>query len=316
VSLKLENIAQYSSIEFIANQIVEGFITGLHKSPFHGFSVEFDQHRLYNAGESTKHIDWKLYARTDKMFVKKFEEETNLRCQIVIDHSSSMFFPFSAQVSLEKPNKITFAIYAAGVLITLLSKQRDAFGVSFVSDKIDFMSETKSNFAHKKYILNLLEREFRQGQNEVFNTKIDGIIHQLAEQIHKRSLVVILTDLFSSQSSEQELIQSLRHLKHCKHEVILFHIFDKTKEVELDFPNRPFKFIDLETKEELKLSPSNIKELYQHAVKEKIENIKTACNLSAIDFVEADISTCDSDLQSSFNKILIPYFIKRTRMSR
>lgn len=129
-SIEANRIAQFGALDFIAKQVVEGFIVGLHKSPFHGFSVEFAEHRLYNSGESIKHIDWKLYGRTDKLFIKRYEEETNLRCQLILDVSSSMYFPVKEKVSIDNPNKITFSVYAAAALIHLLKKQRDAFSLS------------------------------------------------------------------------------------------------------------------------------------------------------------------------------------------
>ena len=132
----LEYINLSSNLELFAKQAVEGFITGMHKSPYHGFSVEFAEHRLYNTGESTKHIDWKLYGRTDKLFVKRYQEETNLRCQIIIDASSSMYYPNFENPDLKHPNKLLFAIYASAVLMNLLKRQRDAIGLSTFSDNL------------------------------------------------------------------------------------------------------------------------------------------------------------------------------------
>ena len=144
---KLEDIIRYEqfdNLEFIASQIVAGFITGLHRSPYHGFSVEFAEHRVYNTGESTKHVDWKLYARTEKLFVKQFEEETNLRSYLVLDTSSSMLFPYpSAKVS-----KLRFSVYCAAALIHLLRKQRDASGLCLFSDRIEVLTDAKSNSTH------------------------------------------------------------------------------------------------------------------------------------------------------------------------
>ncbi|MDR1847526.1 MAG: DUF58 domain-containing protein [Bacteroidales bacterium] len=312
-----ENIVAYSSLEFIANKVVEGFITGLHKSPFHGFSVEFAEHRLYNTGESSKNIDWKLYARTDRLFVKKYEEETNLRCQIVMDTSSSMFFPHHNEPSLDRLNKITFAVYATGVLISLLYKQRDAFGLTLVSDKIELMSDIKSGFAHKQHLFQILENTLRLPAPKEKPTKIDDILHLLAEKVHRRSLVVLFTDLFSSLQDDNSLLDALRHLKHCKHEVILFHTIDKKREQELDFPERPLRFIDLETKSEIRLRPSEVRESYKTIMEGRISNIKHACERAEIDFISADISQNPSgEPHKQFDKILIPYLLKREKMSR
>lgn len=308
MSDKIESIIGYPSLELVTNQVVEGFITGLHKSPFHGFSVEFAEHRLYNSGESTKNIDWKLYGRTDKLFVKKYEEETNLRCLLVVDNSSSMLFPIIKEPSFTTPNKITFAAYASGVLIQMLSRQRDAFGLSLISDKIDLITEIKSNFGHKKHIFTLLEELLKPYNKEnKQKTNISPLLHKLAIQVHKRSLVIIFTDLLSEDNDEQELISSLQHLKHQKHEIILFHVNDKEKEIEFDYSYRPHRFVDVETLEEIKLNPQEIKQAYQKAIKDKIQRIKTSCEKIRIDFVDADIN-------KGFDQILIPYLIKRTKM--
>jgi uncharacterized protein (DUF58 family) len=309
MSDKVESIIGYPSLELVANQVVEGFITGLHKSPFHGFSVEFAEHRLYNAGESTKNIDWKLYGRTDKLFVKKFEEETNLRCLLVVDNSSSMFFPIDKESSFTNPNKIAFSVYASAVIIQMLSRQRDAFGLSLVSDKIDFITDIKSNFGHKKYIFQLLEGLLKPRDKEnKQQTDIAPLLHQLAEQVHRRSLIIIFTDLLSSQNDEKEIISSLQHLKHSKHEVILFHVNDKNKEIDFEYTNRPHRFIDMETNEEIKLNPQEIRQAYKSAIEQKIQNIKTSCDKIRIDFVESDIN-------QGFDQILLPYIIKRTKMN-
>jgi uncharacterized protein (DUF58 family) len=151
-SIDRDRLQQFNSLEFLARQVVEGFITGLHKSPFHGFSVEFAEHRLYNPGETTRFIDWKLFARTDKLFVKRFEEETNLRCRIIIDNSSSMYFPVRDKTTIDNPNKITFSIYAAAALINLMSKQRDAVGLSLFSDEVKLHTHVRSNLTHQKFL--------------------------------------------------------------------------------------------------------------------------------------------------------------------
>ena len=162
-SLERNQITAFSKLELLARQVVEGFITGLHKSPFHGFSVEFAEHRLYNTGESTRHLDWKLFARTDKLFVKRYEEETNLRCRIVIDASSSMNYP--EKVDKGKFNKLQFSIHAAASLIELLRRQRDAYGLTFFSNGLDFHSEVKSNAAHRRQIYQELEKQLDQQES-------------------------------------------------------------------------------------------------------------------------------------------------------
>lgn len=302
MSEDLRDKSLYNSIDFKTTQIVEGFMTGFHKSPFHGFSVEFAEHRLYNTGESTKYIDWRLYARTDKLFVKRFEEETNLRSMFVLDTSSSMFFPFK-----EDSNKLSFAIYACGVIMQILYKQRDAFGLSFVSENVDYVSPIKTNLAHKQYLFTLLEGKLKEKDNLHKITCLDKALHSLSEQVHKRSLFIIFTDLFSDNFSTEDLINSLRHLKHNKHEVILFHVFDGKKEVDFNFKMGYYRFIDVENGKELKINPEEIRKQYVDITKNRLETIRSECNKQRIEFVEADIN-------KGFDQILFPFLIKRSKL--
>ena len=298
--IKEEQLLQTGNLEFLAKQVVEGFVTGLHKSPFHGFSVEFAEHRLYNTGESTKHIDWKLYARTDKLLIKRYEEETNLRCQLIIDCSSSMFYPEDGL------NKITFSAYAAASLIKMLKKQRDASGVSLIADEILFHSQCKSSSTHQKLLYSKLEQ--MQAQNTPNRkSNIAANLHQLAEMIHKRSLVIIFSDMLQNTGEDDELFSALQHLKYNKHEVILFHVEDKKTEVSFDFTNRPYLFIDSETGEKIKLFPNQIKEHYLKAVEAYKHTLKLKCAQYKIDLVEAEVST-------DFSQILLPFLVKRSKL--
>ena len=241
-------IQPFGNLELIAKQVVEGFITGLHKSPFHGFSVEFSEHRQYNTGESTRHVDWKLYGRTDKLFVKRFEEETNLRCQIIIDNSSSMYYPVNKLLDIEHPNKITFSVYAAASLIYLLRQQRDAVGLNIFSDTIELQTPARSNSSHQKMLYYHLEKMLAAyDESAPKKTSAAEALHLIAENIHKRSLVVIFSDMMESNANTDELFSALQHLKYNKHEVILFHVSDKGKELDFNFENRPYKFVDMET---------------------------------------------------------------------
>lgn len=307
MSEELRDKSLYNSIDFKTTQIVEGFMTGFHKSPFHGFSVEFAEHRLYDTGESTKHIDWRLYARTDKLFVKRFEEETNLRAMFVLDSSSSMFFPYNKTQREEKNNKFSFSVYACGVIMQILYKQRDAFGLSFISKEIDYISPIKTNLAHKQYLFTLLENKIKTKENLSQITCINKALHSLSEQIHRRSLFIIFTDLFSDSFSAEELIDSLRHLKHNKHEVILFHVFDNQKEVNFDYKMGYYRFIDVESGEELKINPEEIRNQYTDAIKQRLDLIRSECNKLKIDFVQADIN-------KGFDQILFPFLIKRSKL--
>lgn len=302
-----QSLQQFTHLELLAKQVVEGFITGLHKSPFHGFSVEFAEHRLYNKGESTRHIDWKLYGRTDKLFVKRYEEETNLRCRIIIDKSSSMYYPLENN-TFEKPNKITFSVYCAAALIQLLKQQRDAVGLSLFSETVDLHTNAKSSSVHHKMLFNELEKLLKPISPETHNkTFAIKALHEIAEAIHTRSLVVIFSDMMDSGTELQELFSALQHLKYNKHEVVLFHVTDKSKELEFDFENRPYQFIDMETGEQVKVNPMEIKETYLSSMSEFKKELILKCSQYRIDLIEADIN-------KGFEQILMPYLIKRSKM--
>jgi uncharacterized protein (DUF58 family) len=303
-SLEVQDFQQFDNLEILARQVVEGFITGLHKSPFHGFSVEFAEHRLYNKGESTRHIDWKLYARSDKLFVKRYEEETNLRSQILIDTSSSMLFPYDKKDTI---NKLMFSVYISAALIYLLNKQRDAVGLTFFSDKIDLQTEARLSSVHSKRLYGELERLLHKEDHQLRKeTSIAPVLHSISEQIHKRSLVIIFSDMISN-ADEEEIFSALQHLKHNKHEVILFHVSDKLHELDLEFHNRPYKFIDLESGKSIKLNPNEVRELYSQKAREEFDNIKLKCAQYHIDFVETDI-------RGDFRDVLISYLIKRSKL--
>jgi uncharacterized protein (DUF58 family) len=301
-----QQLGQFGHLELLAKQVVEGFITGLHKSPFHGFSVEFAEHRLYNTGESTKHIDWKLYARTDKLFIKRYEEETNLRCQIVIDNSSSMYYPESPKEG--RFNKIGFSVYAAASIIQLLRKQRDAVGLSLFAEKVELHTRAKSSITHHKFLFNELERllhEYKPEQQK--STFAVDALHEIAENTHKRSLVVIFSDMMDNSSNKEELFSALQHLRHNRHEVILFHVIDRQSELDFKFENRPYTFIDMESGEQVKVNPNHIKSSYLKSMSEYKKELMLKCGQYRIDFVEADIA-------EGFNQLLMQYLIKRSKL--
>jgi uncharacterized protein (DUF58 family) len=302
-------IEKYKSLDFFAKQVVEGFITGLHKSPFHGFSVEFAEHRLYNNGESTKNIDWKLYGRTDKLFVKRFEEETNLRCQVLIDQSSSMYFPVERQGDFKSPNKITFSVYGAALIMELLMRQRDAFGLTLFSDKIDLQTEVRSNVLHQRYVYSIMEQLLKPVSGDTLQqrgTSIAESIHLLAEKMHRRSLVVLFTDAFVKPEQQEPLFDAMRHLRHCKHEVLLFHTYDRDKELELNYGNKPYWFIDMETGKKIKAFPNEIAAKYSAAMRQQTELVKRHAMQYHIDYVPVDINL-------GFDQVMQPYILKRSR---
>ncbi len=309
INIDRRQIQNLSRLEMLAKQAVEGFITGMHKSPFHGFSVEFAEHRQYNSGESTRHLDWKLLARTDKHFVKRYEEETNLRCQILIDASSSMFFPEGVKVESDAFNKLKFAIYGTAALIELLKNQRDAVGLSIFSDKIEVNTRTGSSGAHIAYLYNELEKLLNtvEGTSKK-QTFVTDTLHEIAESVHRRSLVIIFSDMLDNSEKAEELFSALQHLKHNKHEVILFHVTDKSKEELFEYENRPYTFTDLETGQEIKVNPADIRETYLENMRKFKTDLKLKCGAYRIDFVEADIN-------EGFNQILLQYLIKRQKMN-
>ena len=296
-------LAQFGNIELLAKQVVEGFITGLHKSPFHGFSVEFAEHRLYNKGESTRHIDWKLYGRTDKLFTKKYEEETNLRCQIVIDGSSSMYFPQNGSIT-----KYEFSVYAAASFIELLKKQRDAIGLSIITDKVELHTQAKSSPAHHRYLYSELEKRLiSYEESNKKNTNIVQSLHDIAELAHRRSLVVIFSDLLDDPTKVDELFQAIEHMRHNKHEVILFHVVDQKMEVDFELGNRPYNLVDMETGERMKIQPAEIKEEYSKAIKKYFDELALRSLNNRIDFMPADIN-------EGFNQVLLKYLLKRQKL--
>ena len=303
---KLENISTLESLEFFAKNLVEGFITGKHKSPFHGFSVEFAEHKLYNKGESTKHIDWKLYARTDKLFVKNFEEETNLRCQIIIDTSSSMYYPLIKNPDLFRPNKILYSVLAAASLMNLFKKQRDSVGLSLFSDNLHFHSNNKGTNKHHMLLKSKMV-EVLNNSNDFINTSTIDSVHQIASRIQKRSLVLIFTDMLEGIEDLSEIFLAFQHLKFQKHEVVLFHLKDKKTEINLEFPNTPHNFIDIETKEEVRLNPIEIRESFIEKTDLFLKDLKLMCLQHKIDLVEVDIN-------KGIEQILISYLLKRQKM--
>ncbi len=306
--LSSEHISRYKSLDFYARQVVEGFITGRHKSPFHGFSVEFSDYRQYNTGESTKNIDWHLYGRTDRLYVKQFEEETNLRCQLLIDQSSSMLFPTECHGDIEHPNKLTFAVYAAAVLIEILHRQRDAFGLSLFSGQIDQQTPCRSNSVHQQYLLGLLDGLLQPVDKESHReTSLAETIHLTAEQLHKRSLVVLFTDALVRPDEQEPLFDALRHLRHNKHEVIIFHTYDFAHEVNLDYDSRPHLFIDLESGRQLKVQPEEVADNYRRQMTDLFATLRQRAMQYRIDYVPVDIA-------QGFHQILLPFLLKRSKI--
>ena len=295
----------FKNLELLAKQVVEGFISGMHKSPFHGFSAEFAEHKIYNQGESTRHIDWKLFAKTDKLFTKRYDDETNLRCHLIIDNSSSMHYPQVKNFGLESLNKIGFSVLAAAALMNLLKKQRDAVGISVYSNTYEYYAPEKGSERHHQMLLTKLQ-ELVLNKPETSQTDTFTFLHQIAEKIHRRSMVFLFTDMFQTMQEDSKLFEALRHLKHNKHEVILFHVLDQHRELQFDFSNSPKKFVDVETGEHINLYADNVREVYKTAIVKYIKDIKLKCLQYKIKYVEVDIN-------KGFSEILTTYLIERQR---
>ena len=302
-SLHTAETRDLGRLELLARQVVEGFIIGLHKSPFHGFSVEFAEHRLYNPGDNLRNVDWKVFARSDRMFIKRYEEETNLRCQVVLDASSSMYFPGNRE---DQSNKLVFASQAAASLMYLLQRQRDAFGLTLYSDKLDFQSGQRSSTKHLRGLTAELEKtmaDYAPGRA----SSTAETLHTVAEALHKRSLVFVFSDFFGQGDNLEELYGALQHLRHNKHEVVLFQVTDRSKEIEFNYDNRPHEFVDMETGESIKLQPQEVAEYYRAQVKAQQQELIDTCLKYRVDLVDADTS-------KGFRSILQSYLVKRGKM--
>ena len=302
---EINEITGFHNLELLANQVVEGFISGMHKSPFHGFSAEFAEHKIYNQGESTKHIDWKLYAKTDKLYTKRYEEETNLRCHIIIDNSSSMHYPKLKRFDINSLNKIGFSVLASAAIMNLLKRQRDAIGLSIYSDEYEYYASEKGSERHQQMLLkklnDVLEKPMKQKKTKTFVH-----LHLIAEKLKRRSLVFLFTDMFQSDAEEEKLFQALQHLRYNKHEVVLFHTLDKEKELLFDFDNRPKRFVDVETGDHINLYADTMKESYEQAVSKYFNDLKLKCGQYKIKYVPTDINEL-------FNKILTTYLVERQK---
>jgi uncharacterized protein (DUF58 family) len=304
-ALDLAAIRSFENLELLARQLVDGFITGLHQSPYHGFSVEFSEHRLYNPGESTRHMDWKVFARTDKLFVKRYEEETNLRAHILLDVSPSMYYPAPGH------DKLRFSVLAAAALTTLLQRQRDAVGLVTFGEQIELQTPVRSTTAHRHTLLltlqQLLERPAPAASTRrpTAATDVAGVLHAIAQQIPKRSLVIVFSDMLGRGAQEQAAaLAALQHLRHQHHEVLLFHILDRATESNFDFQDRPYIFEDVETGEEIRLQPSQVREQYRVAMQQFEADLALRCGQLKIDFVPVDV-------REPFAKVLHAYLVKR-----
>jgi len=306
MSFEINEIKSIDTLDLLANKIVEGFLIGLHRSPFHGFSAEFREHRQYNVGDPIKSIDQKVFARTDKMYIKKFDEETNLKCQLVLDVSESMYYPKNQQKS-----KIEFSIIAIASLIRLLQKQRDAFGLTTFADKIHENIPPKLSEINKQHIYAILNEHLKTSPF-LKESNIALAMNQLALSLKKRSLVVIFSDLLETIESDVEersnaFVKSMQHLTFQKHEVIVFSVLNKKVEIEFEFENRPMEFVDVESGEKIKLHANTFQEEYKKIAQEKLHQLKQKC-------IQLNVQFVDVDIEDDYTQILQSFLIKRKKM--
>ena len=284
-------VAMLDSISMKAKMVVEGYIIGQHRSPYHGFSVEFAEHRSYEPGDEIRHIDWKLYGKTNRLYVKRYEEETNLRAHLILDTSKSMAYT-SGGVS-----KLEYGSYLLAALSYLMIRQQDAAGVVLFDENIRSFIPPKSIPSHLNTLLNTLDIK-APGED----TKIEPVLHEMAERIKKRGLVIIISDLFDD---PENIMNGLKHFRHSKQEVILFHILDRN-ELEFDFNTRT-KFVDMESGEEITTDPWHVKNEYKNLIKGLQDYYRSECRLNLIDYVP--LFTDDS-----LDKGLSEYFNKRQKL--
>ena len=290
--LQPDVVAKLTNMELVARLVVEGFITGLHKSPYHGFSVEFAEHRQYMPGDEIKHIDWKILGKTDRYYIKQFEEETNLKAYIVLDTSRSMAFS-----SEERISKLEYASFIAASLSQLMIQQRDAVGLTLFDERINTYMPPHATKSYLKEIMRQLQAAKAGNKTGTANS-----LHEIAERIKRRGLVIILSDLFDK---PPEVMTALRHFRHKKNEVVVMQILDP---LERSFAfGRDAVFKDLETAEELMTQPWHIQRAYQQSMKEFLDNYKRGCRENNIDYVLLDTAT-------PFDVALFEYLHKRQRM--
>jgi uncharacterized protein (DUF58 family) len=305
IQKELQEASGFLNFDLLAKSIVEGFISGMHKSPFHGFSAEFAEHKIYNNGESTRHIDWKLFAKTDKLYTKRYDEETNLRCHLIVDNSSSMHYPKLKNYSIDSLNKVGFSALAAAAMMQLLKKQRDAVGLSLYSEAVDYYAPEKGSERHHQMLMDRLNSTTSSPQKGV-GTKTYEVLHQIAEKLHRRSLIFLFTDMLQPDQESEQLFEALRHLNHNKHELVLFHVYDKATEYNFKFDNTPKRFVDVESGGAVDLYPEALQANYEAAIVSYFKDLRMKCGQYKINYVGVDI-------QEGFDKILTTYMVERQK---
>jgi uncharacterized protein (DUF58 family) len=309
IKSELHKTSGFGNLELLARQVVEGFISGMHKSPFHGFSAEFAEHKIYNPGESTKHIDWKLYAKTDRLYTKRYEEETNLRCHLIVDNSSSMHYPTVKEPSITELNKISFSALASAAIMNLMKKQRDAVGMSIYSNTYDFYTGEKGSDRHHHMLLDQLNgiiNTTRSHKEQPKGTDTYKHLHLIAEKLKRRSLVFLFSDMLQDDVEQEQLFKALQHLKYNKHEVILFHTYSKEKEYNFDFDNSPKKFVDVESGASINLYADSIRDIYKSSIETYFKTLQIKCAQYRIKYIPAII-------ENGFSPILTTFLVERQK---
>lgn len=296
-------VSKVSNLELIAKLIVEGFITGLHKSPYHGFSVEFAEHKIYNPGDSLKNIDWKVFGKTNKLFTKRFEEETNLRSYVYLDISDSMRYP------VEGMSKLEYGIYLTAALQHLMIKQRDAAGLVLADSTIREFIPAKAQYAWLLKNLKALESILENKNFFTRQTNTPQVLHEIAARIGRRGLIVIISDLLQHPQHLPQYFNGLQHLRHQKHEILIFHLLHKPTEEEFIFPQKPIILKDLETGEEIKIQPQYLQAEYQKQMQNYKNEFIKQCHEFQMDLIQVDITT-------PYDKVLLDYLIKRRMLSK
>ncbi len=291
-----------SQLEFIANQLVEGFLIGLNKSPFHGFSVEFAEHRSYNAGDPLKHIDWRVYGKTEKLFTRKYDEETNLRCCMLIDSSSSMEFKATQEVMSKKQ----FACLLSGSILHLLKSQLDATALAYQTSADSILTPCKSSVSHYNYLFSTLTNLY-EDHAMAFSIDLTKQLNELAERMHKRSLIIVFSDCLEAGDKQADFLDALCHLKFQGHEVLLFQILESEKELEFSFEQKPTAFEDMENGSVLYVDVPQIKDEYRIGIQEFVNSVRKTC-------LEARISYELIDLQTPVQEVLQQFLLKRKKM--
>ena len=289
-----DRVAKLRNLNLLARQAVEGFISGLHRSPHRGFSVEFSEHREYTAGDDLRHLDWVAWARSDRYYIKQYEQETNLRAYVLLDVSASMNYRYGSEVT-----KFVYGCFLSACLSYLMSRQQDMVGVIAFDEKVRFHLPPGSTPAHLDRIFKSLEKA-EPGRR----TAIAATFHELANRIAKRGLVIVISDLYDEPS---EIIRALQHFVYKKHQIIVFHVLDPA---ELEFPfKKILSFVDLETDQRLQIDPQYVRQAYLEEMNAFVERYRKECSDRNIEYVLTPTNT-------PYDRMLLNYLARRKALMK